>query len=139
MEVVATTLALEGYAVTATDYYDDALEFTRLNAWRNAGVAVETRNVDWRSFPSDLGRFDLVVASDFLYERPYAALLAHALNMTLDAKGKAIIADPGRIAIAAFLDECRARALRVDEPERIPFESGAVRQSIALYEITRAR
>lgn len=139
MGLVATTLALEGYDVLATDYYDDALEFTRLNAWRNAGVTVETRNVDWRSFPSDLGRFDLVVASDVLYERPYAALLAHALNMTLDPKGRAIIADPGRIAIADFLDECRARALRVDEPERIPFESGAVRQTIALYEITRSR
>jgi predicted nicotinamide N-methyase len=139
MGLVSATLALGGWDVLATDYYDDALEFTRYNALRNAGVEVETRNVDWRHFPSDLGRFDLVVASDVLYERPYAALVAHALNMTLAAHGTAIVADPGRIAVAAFLDECRARSLRVDEPERIPYEAGKVRQTIALYEITRSR
>lgn len=139
MGLVSATLALAGYEVTATDYYDDALEFTRFNALRNAGVPVATRNVDWRAFPADLGRFDLVVASDVLYERPYAALVAHALNMSLSPSGLAIVADPGRIAVAAFLDECRARALRVDEPERVPFEAGQVRQTIALYEITRSR
>jgi predicted nicotinamide N-methyase len=139
MGLVSTTLALVGYEVTATDYYDDALDFTRFNALRNAGARIETRNVDWRAFPADLGRFDLVVASDVLYERPDAALVAHALNMTLAPQGKAIVADPGRIAVAAFLDECRARALRVDEPERVPYEAGPVRQTIALYEITRSR
>lgn len=139
MGLVSSTLALLGYEVLATDYYDDALEFTRYNALRNAGAEIETRNVDWRHFPSDLGRFDLVVASDVLYERPYAALVAHALNMTLAPGGLAIVADPGRVAVAAFLDECRARSLRVDEPERIPYEAGKVRQTIALYEITRSR
>ena len=139
MGLVSTTLALAGYEVTATDYYDDALDFTRYNALHNAGALVETRNVDWRKFPADLGRFDLVVASDVLYERPYAALVAHALNMTLAPDGLAIVADPGRIAVATFLDECRARSLRVDEPERIPYEEGKVRQTIALYEITRSR
>jgi predicted nicotinamide N-methyase len=139
MGLVSATLALAGYEVLATDYYDDALEFARFNALRNAGAEIGTRNVDWRHFPTDLGRFDLVVASDVLYERPYAALVAHALNMTLAADGTAIVADPGRIAVAAFLDECRARSLRVDEPERIPYEAGKVRQTIALYEITRSR
>jgi predicted nicotinamide N-methyase len=139
MGLVSVTLALAGYEVLATDYYDDALEFTRYNALRNAGAEIETRNVDWRHFPTDLGRFDLVVASDVLYERPYAALVAHALNMTLAPRGVAIVADPGRIAVAAFLDECRARSLRVDEPERIPYEADKVRQTIALYEITRSR
>lgn len=139
MGLVSTTLALMGYDVLATDYYDDALDFTRFNVLRNAGAAVETRNVDWRAFPTDLGRFDLVVASDVLYERPYAALVAHALKMTLSGGGIAIVADPGRIAVAAFLDECRSRSLRVDEPERIPYESGQIRQTIALYEITRSR
>jgi len=139
MGLVSATLALAGYDVVATDYYDDALEFTRYNALRNAGAEIATRNVDWRQFPADLGRFDLVVASDVLYERPYAALVAHALNMTLASHGTAIVADPGRIAVAAFLDECRARSLRVDEPERIPYEAGKVRQTIALYEITRSR
>ncbi|MFL5577355.1 MAG: class I SAM-dependent methyltransferase [Gemmatimonadaceae bacterium] len=139
MGLVSTVLALGGARVLATDYYDDALLFARLNGGRNAGAAIETRNVDWRDFPTDLGRFDLVVASDVLYERPYAALLAHALRLTLDGGGVGLIADPGRIAVESFVDECRARGLRVEVAERLPYESGTIRQTITVYELTRAR
>ena len=135
--LVTTVLALAGFDVLATDYYDDALNFARLNAGRNAGAAIGTRNVDWRDFPTDLGRFDLIVASDVLYERPYASLVAHAIHRSLKAKGVAIVADPGRVAADAFVAECRARGLNVDWGDRVPFEDGQIRQSITLYEITR--
>ncbi|HET7458835.1 MAG TPA: class I SAM-dependent methyltransferase [Gemmatimonadaceae bacterium] len=135
--LVTTVLAFAGFDVVATDYYDDALHFARLNAGRNAGAAIETRNVDWRDFPNDLGRFDLVVASDVLYERPYAALVAHAIHRSLAPDGVAIIADPGRVAADAFVAECRSRGLRVEWGERVPFVDGEIRQAITLYEITR--
>ena len=48
----------------ATDYYADALLFARRNSLRNVKREPETRLVDWRAFPTDLGRFDLVLASD---------------------------------------------------------------------------
>jgi predicted nicotinamide N-methyase len=139
MGLVSTVLASAGARVLATDYYDDALLFTRLNAGRNAGAAVETRNVDWRAFPNDLGRFDIVVASDVLYERSYAALLAHALRVTLAEGGAGLVADPGRIAVESFVEESRARGLRVETVDRLPYESGAVRQTITIYELTRSR
>jgi predicted nicotinamide N-methyase len=135
--LVTTVLALAGFDVLATDYYDDALHFARLNAGRNAGATIGTRNVDWRNFPTDLGRFDLVVASDVLYERPYASLVAHAIHRSLKAKGLAVVADPGRVAADAFVGECRARGMNVDWGDRVPFEDGQIRQSITLYEITR--
>ena len=137
MGLVSTALALAGAQVLATDYYEDAMLFARVNAWRNAGVAIETRYVDWRAFPTDLGRFDLVLASDVLYEKPYAALIAHAVNLTLDRDGVAIVADPGRIAAEAFVQESSARGLRIDVAAIVPFESGAVKQTIAMYELRR--
>lgn len=139
MGLVSTALALGGARVLATDYYDDALLFARLNAGRNAGVPVETRNVDWRDFPNDLGRFDLVVASDVLYERPHASLLAHAMHLTLAMGGLGLIADPGRIAAEAFVEECRARGLRVDVAQLLPYEDGTIRQTITVYELARTR
>ena len=60
-----------GYDVLATDYYEDALRFTRANAARALGREPRTRHVDWRDFPTDLPGFDRVVAADVLYEKTY--------------------------------------------------------------------
>ena len=64
----ALVAARSGFAVTATDYEEPALEGVRYNAARNGLPGVDTRVLDWRNIPSDLGRFDLVVAADVLYE-----------------------------------------------------------------------
>jgi predicted nicotinamide N-methyase len=85
-----------GFAVTVTDYYDDALLFARANAWRLTGREPDAaRLVDWRAFPDDLGYFDVVAASDVLYERPYAGLVARAYARTLARGGLGLLADPG--------------------------------------------
>lgn len=134
--LVAACAARAGFAVTATDYYDDALEFTRVNAWRNAAVHIATRSLDWRRLPQDIGRFDVIVASDVLYERPYAALVAEVIARALAPAGTAIIADPGRLALGEFLSEARRRKLDPAEPERVHFAEGKIRQVIQLHELT---
>ena len=57
------------FEVLVTDYYAEALEFTWLNARRNGLPGPRTRLVDWRSFPADLGQYDVVAAADVLYEK----------------------------------------------------------------------
>lgn len=133
--LVAAAAARAGFRVTATDYYDDALRFARLNAARCGGGAIATRLVDWRNMPVDLGRFDLVVASDVLYERPYALLVAQAVARTLSPRGRALVADPGRTATPDFLEACPGEGLRVLRRTRTPFAEGAIRQTIDVYEI----
>ncbi len=133
--LVSSVAAAAGFEVLATDYYDDALQFATVNAWRHAGVAIETRLVDWRHFPNDLGRFNDVIASDVLYEHEYAPLLAEAFRRTLTPGGMGVVADPGRIAAPAFVEECARRDLRVERVARVPFEAGAVKQTIDFYEI----
>lgn len=133
--LVASCAARAGFAVTATDYYDDALEFTRVNAWRNAATAIATRPLDWRRLPKEIGRFDVVVASDVLYEKPYAALVAEVIARALAPAGTAIVADPGRLALGEFLAEARKRGLETSEPDRVAYEDGAIRQTIQLFEL----
>ena len=135
--LVSVAAAIAGFAVTATDYYDDALRFTALNVLANTGSLIDTRAADWRRFPHDLGRFELVVASDVLYEREYATLIAAAIDRTLTARGTAVIADPGRLAAPEFVDQARERGMIAGVTERVPFEAGEVRQTIDLYEIRR--
>jgi predicted nicotinamide N-methyase len=135
--VVATAGVIAGFRVCATDYYEDALRFTTVNVAEHTGQMPETRLVDWRALPTDLGRFDLVVGSDVLYERSYGRLVARAIDITLTRGGEAVIADPGRIAAEDFIRDAAERGLRLATREAVPFVDGAIRQTIALYRLKR--
>ncbi|HWG54086.1 MAG TPA: methyltransferase domain-containing protein [Gemmatimonadaceae bacterium] len=135
--LVTTSAMHAGFDVTATDYYEDALRFTRANAWRAMGREPRTRLVDWRALPADLGTYDLVLASDVLYEPTYAHLMASALARALASSGVAVIADPGRLSAEAFLQLCGGRGLRVESTEERPYADGDIRQTIRLHHIRR--
>ena len=135
MGLVASAAARAGFDVMATDYYEDALRFTEVNVFTNAGLLPETRYVDWRAFPADLEWFDYVIASDVLYEKEYAPLLADAFAQTLASGGLGIVADPGRIGVEEFLAACTERPLDVKRAARVPYVDGTIRQTIDLYEI----
>jgi predicted nicotinamide N-methyase len=126
-----------GYEVLATDYYDDALVFTRVNGAANTGRVPETRGVDWRHLPTDLGEFDLLLASDVLYERAYATLVAQAVVALLKPDGVALIADPGRVALLAFLTAVEALGCTTSIHARMPYEDPPAKQTITIHEIRR--
>jgi predicted nicotinamide N-methyase len=136
--LVAMSASLAGFQVCASDYYEDALSFARVNAWRNGATLLETRAVDWRAMPQDLGQFDMVIASDVLYEMSYGELVAQALDATLAPHGTALIADPGRVARDTFIAETRRRGLVVESSEQIAFADGLVRQVITVFRIVRS-
>ena len=94
--VVATCAGLAGFHVVVSDYYEDALRFAQVNAWRNGAPTPKGLVLDWRNLAPNPGRYDVVIASDVLYERPYGGLVARALDATLSDDGIAWIADPGR-------------------------------------------
>lgn len=111
---LASVAALQaGWNVLATDYYDDALVFARVNAQRNGQWSLRTANLDWRALPDSLGVFDMVVASDVLYERPYAQLVASVIDRAMKPEGEALIADPGRLAARDFELAMEGRGFRV--------------------------
>jgi len=129
--------ASAGFDVLSTDYYEDALDVTRANVFRNLGTLARTRLVDWRHFPEDLGTFDLVFASDVLYEKEYAELLPILLRRLLVPGGIALIADPGRVAAPIFVEGCASSGLDILEKETRPFEAGEIKQKIDIYEVAR--
>jgi ETFB lysine methyltransferase len=135
--LVSVAAAMAGFDVTATDYYEEALRFTALNVLINTGVLIETREADWRRFPHDIGRFELVVASDVLYEREHATLIPSVLDRTLSGRASAIIADPGRLAAPEFVEQCKERGMPTAILDRVPYEDGPIRQTIDLYEVRR--
>jgi predicted nicotinamide N-methyase len=97
--------ARSGGRVLATDWSPDAVLATAANAARN-DVRVETLECSWASPEAivERGPWDLVLASDVLYERRNANLLLRLLPQLVDARGLVLIADPQRAAAARFLE-----------------------------------
>jgi predicted nicotinamide N-methyase len=96
-----------GAEVIATDGDIDALGLVERNAAEN-GVELETAKIDWAD-PDELverGPFDLVLASDVLYERPSVAMLLELLPRLGPV---AWVADPGRPAADAFMEHATRR------------------------------
>ena len=117
----AIVAARRGFAATASDYEEDALEAVRYNADRNGVPGLAVRLLDWRAVPVDLGTFDRVVAADVLYERHHATALVGVLARTLAPAGVGLVADPGRARAAEFEPACQAAGLAVERrPARRP-------------------
>jgi predicted nicotinamide N-methyase len=97
--------ARSGGRVLATDWSPDAVLATAANAGRN-GVRLETLECSWAA-PEPIvkrGPWDLVLASDVLYERRNAGLLLRLLPRLVDERGLVLIADPQRAAAATLLE-----------------------------------
>src|SRR4051794_8072799 len=99
--------ARAGADVLATDADDEALELLERNAREN-GLSVATERVEWRAAEHlvALGPFDTILAADVLYER---ASVASLLSLLPRLAGEVWLADPGRPAAAAFLEQARTR------------------------------
>jgi predicted nicotinamide N-methyase len=133
--LVSTCAALAGFNVTVSDYYDDAMLFAKVNAWRNSATPPNTVAIDWRNLPADLPRYDVVVASDVLYERTYGPVVASAIALTLAPAGVAWLADPGRVARDTFVRALGPAGLRITDRTAIAFREGTVSQTITVFEI----
>ena len=105
--VPSLAAARAGASVLATDESTAALELVERSARAN-GLRLETAAVGWASPDALLERapFDLVLAADVLYERPAAALLLSLLPRLAPA---AWLADPGRPAAGAFMEQAERR------------------------------
>jgi predicted nicotinamide N-methyase len=109
--------ALAGGRVLATDWSAESVRMTGCNAERN-GLRIDTLQCSWTA-PDPLlerGPWDLVLASDVLYERRNGEALLPLLPRLLTPKGEVWLAEPGRPPSTDFL----AAAADVFAVERRP-------------------
>ena len=107
LAVPSLAAARAGAVVMATDVRPEPLELAERNARAN-GVRIETAVLEWTK-PDEListTPFDLAIASDVLYERQSVAAL---LTLLPRLAPEALVADPGRPASHAFVEEVAKR------------------------------
>jgi predicted nicotinamide N-methyase len=105
--VPSIAAARAGADVLATDTHTEAIALVERNSRAN-GATIETAIADWME-PDELirrGPFDIALASDVLYERQSVAPL---LGLLPRLAPEAWLADPGRPAADAFLEEAARR------------------------------
>lgn len=114
LAVPGLVAASRGAIVTAADWSPEAIGLLARNARRNH---LDCRGVvmDWRD-PAPLGNaiFDLVLASDVLYEERNIQPLLRLLSRVTGPGGAAFVADPGRRHADGFAVTARAAGFAVD-------------------------
>jgi predicted nicotinamide N-methyase len=133
--------ARAGGRVLATDWSEDAVVATRTNAERN-GARLDAMRCAWGDPERIVERapWDLVLASDVLYERRNSELLLGLLPRLVNEHGLILLADPGRAAAEHFIEQApkrgwivrsrrspRAKRVWIHRLRRAPYPPGPAR------------
>ncbi len=127
--------AKAGAVVTQTDYELDALQFCRYNAMRNLSDdqgASQVVHLDWRN-PEPIGVFDVIIASDIIYERKNFHAILTTLIQLLHPEGCAVLTDPGRSTAEDFLStatEYDYAIATTSQDVKMGAKTGVIRQHI---------
>ena len=88
--------------ITATDQHPEAGPFLAENVKLNHGRDIPFIRADWADATSSLGKFDLIIGSDLLYEPDQVELLAGFIQAHAKPQCVIILVDPGRGLHARF-------------------------------------
>jgi len=88
--------------ITATDYHPEANNFLIANVKLNGGKAIPFVRTGWTDKITTLGKFDLLIGSDILYESSHVSQLAAFVDQHAKKKCEVILVDPGRGHHARF-------------------------------------
>ncbi len=88
--------------VTASDCHPLAEVFLQANALLNALPAIKYQTGHWGRKNDALGRFDLIIGGDVLYERGHPEDLAGFIALHANAAAEVLIIDPNRGHRSAF-------------------------------------
>ena len=100
--LASLVLKRRGADVVATDAHPLAEVFLAYNAALNDLSALHYRQLRWNQALPTLGRFDVIIASDVLYERDHAELIAGVVERHALPLAEVLVTDPGRGNSARF-------------------------------------
>ena len=88
--------------ITATDYHPEVKSFLEDNTELNDTQTIPFERTSWTDEDDTLGKFDLIIGSDILYESWHINELSSFINAHTKENCEIIIVDPGRGNHAKF-------------------------------------
>ena len=126
-----------GIDLTFSDYDASALRYARENARLNGFTAAKAIALDWRHPPRE--QFDLIIASDVIYEERSLEPVTAAIETMLAPGGIALVTDQNRPHAEQFRQVLRERGLPfTEQPFRVIGVDGQRLVDGTLYEIRAA-
>ncbi len=137
MALVSHTLNAMAVDVTAMDIHPIAGQLLADNTTLNRGRPIPFSCASWGAPDLAPGEYNLIVASDVLYEPKHVRTLPAFIDRHLATAGEVIIVDPDRGQSDGFLAEMQERGFecRTSTPDFIDHLN--VRYDGAIHELTR--
>ena len=82
--------------ITASDRHPLSRFFLESNSLLNHIAPIPFVNLSWEKPDLNVGKFDVIIASDVLYERDHATLLAELIHKIAEPIAKVMVTCPGR-------------------------------------------
>jgi len=82
--------------ITSTDYHPSVEGFLKFNTKLNEDREIPYIRTDWSDKDDKLGKFDLIIGSDLLYEPNHFKILSNFINHHSKKACEVIIIDPNR-------------------------------------------
>ena len=125
--------------ITATDYHPEVEGFLNRNTSLNNGKPIAFQRIDWAADNNSLGRFDIIIGSDLLYEDQHVKLLADFIRNHANENCAVVIVDPGRGRKAKFSKQMTAHGFASNQSK--PVHTDYLQQPFKGYilEYTRAQ
>lgn len=112
-----------GADITASDYHPLSKTFLDNNTKLNHLPDIPHLNLSWEKPDPAIGLFDVIIASDVLYEPHHAVLLSGVINKIAAAQSKVLITCPGRGYRNQLSRLMIESGFQLTE-ERMPFKDG---------------
>ena len=121
--------------ITATDIHPEVEGFLRQNTLLNEGNEIGFERLDWADDKDTLGKFDLIIGSDLLYEDHQIAILAKFVDAHANPSCDFIMVDPGRGRKNKLRVKMEALGYTCTEskPELTPYLAAAFKGHILTY------
>jgi predicted nicotinamide N-methyase len=133
----ALVAASLGAAVTATDYLQDAVDFTKKNAEINHISNIDFKSFDWRK-AEGYERFDVLLASDVAYERSQFEHLKNAFTHLVKPDGLILLSEPNRYIAEPFIEGLIKAGYGLDK-YGYEVEVKDIKSKVSVYEIRPTR
>lgn len=100
--LASLVLKRRGGNITASDIHPMAAAFLAENLLLNQLAAIRFQTGNWEDADPGLGKFDLIIGSDLLYERDQPDILSRFIDRHSHSRVEVVIVDPDRGNRARF-------------------------------------
>ena len=120
--------------ITATDYHPEVKTFLLKNSSLNNDNEIPFYRLNWKDETlKKIGKFDLIIGSDLLYEQNHGKLLSHFINNYANNKCEVILVDPSRGNHSKFKKEMLNFGFKYEKIDTLKYSDTKFKGSINKY------